>query len=364
MTKLVYLLAGFVVAIATGQAAAQNTSNLVATKANDYGIVYSLPATVLDVTIETERTTLSPGEFYNYAKHNLNIDDAITKPGSKAAVKSVVITPRGIPNTDVQWLMQFKGGSTTSVLLNSAGVPVAINADEAPEEELPSLPVAKAAAPTPLETPAASQAVTKEMNLSTSTWHRAMLAAERIFELREQRNDLISGNADNTPPDGASMQLALDNLSAQEAALTAMFAGTEKKWTEVETITFTPDTAAVEDKVVIARLSPTDGIVDADDLSGEPIYLSISVLSRGEYPTDEKGETKRFPKGGVAYNIPGMAEVAVICQGSTLASMQVPMSQLGITFGLDPKLFTDKSNPATLILDPTTGGIVSLAPAQ
>ena len=47
---------------------AQTTQKFTATKANDYGLVYSLPVTVLDITIEAERVVKKPGEFYKYAK--------------------------------------------------------------------------------------------------------------------------------------------------------------------------------------------------------------------------------------------------------------------------------------------------------
>ena len=56
---------------------AQTTQKLTATKASEYGIIYSLPTTVVDITIETETTTKKPGEFYRYAKKFLNTDDAI-----------------------------------------------------------------------------------------------------------------------------------------------------------------------------------------------------------------------------------------------------------------------------------------------
>lgn len=350
-----------IAALATASAAeAQTATRLSASKANDFGLVYSLPVTVLDITIETERTERAPGEFFNYARRNLNIDNAITKPSSAATVKSVTIVPRGVADPEEEWLMQFKNGVSTFVMLNDANVPVAINTEDWPEAEEPALPAPMAAAPTALETPAAAQAVTQEMTLSTSVAKRAALAAERIFELRENRNDLISGQADNTPPDGLSMQLALDNLSAQEAALTAMFAGTEKRWTEVNTVTYAPDSLGARN-FVIARVSPTEGLVDADDLSGAPVYLSVEVVGRGELPVDDKGEAKKFPRGGVAYRIPGTAKVSVSYEGKVLASQEVSLAQLGVTFGLDPKLFTDKKAPAFVIFDTATGAISTLA---
>ncbi len=351
----ILLLAG---ACALG-AAAQTTTKMTAAKANDYGLVYCLPTTVLDITIETEMTEKKPGQFYNYARRNLGIEDAILQESYDARVKSVTIVPRGEANKDNEWLMSFKGGVGTYVILNGDNVPVAINTEDIPAQKAVELPKAKAAEPTPLETDAARQAITQDMTMSSSQAKQAQLATERIFELRESRNDLISGQADNMPPDGKALQLALDNLSAQEAALTAMFAGTTKTWTEVNTLVYTPGDENVKN-FVLARLSPIDGLVDASDLSGTPIYLNMEILSKGEIPTDEKGREKAFPSGGVAYQIPGTAQFSINYNGSTVKSDQVTLAQLGVTYGLDPKIFIDKKAPAFVLLNPTTGAITTL----
>lgn len=342
---------------------AQTTQRLTASKANDYGLIYSLPRTIVDITIEAEHTQLTPGEFFNYAGLKLGVNDAIKKPQRTVKIKSVVISPRGVADNDNRWLVQFKAGATPYIILADNNCPVAVNTDQIPSAEQPTLPKAVAAAPTALETPAAAQAVTQEMTLSSSLSKRADLAAQRIFELRESRSDLISGQADNTPPDGKSMQLALDNLAAQEAALTSMFTGTRKTYTTVSTITFEPDSESINNEI-FARLSPIDGIVDADDLSGAPIYISVDILEQGEMPLNEKGEPKTFPKGGFAYNIPGRAVLSISYEGNVVAREEISLSQLGVTFGLDPKLFSDKKQASKLIMDPTTGAIVLLGPAN
>ncbi len=360
MNKALNKILGAMLAAACSASMAwgQTTTRLSATKANDYGIVYSLPITTLDITIETEYTEQTPGELANYAKLYLNIDNAITKSARTSRVKSIVVNSRGVPDPDNRWMMQFKAAQPVFVLLNDAEVPLAINTDEAAPAAPRPLPVAQKAAPTPLETPAARQAITQDITMAFNTSKRAQLTAERIFELRQNRNDLISGQADNTPPDGQSMQLALDNLTAQEAALTAMFAGTTRTWTEVNTITYTPGTEDVRDQV-IARLSAS-GLVDADDLQGAPIYLSMQVTSRGEIPLDDKGAEKPFPKGGVAYNIPGTATFTVTFNGGKVASVKLPIAQLGVAYGIDPKMFTDRKAPAMATFDPATGALISL----
>lgn len=337
---------------------AQNTVKLTASKANDFGIAYSLPITEFDIVIETQLTERQPGELANYANRLLNISDAITQPSYSASVKSVTVVPRGIPNEDNRWLMEFKGQGVTYMLLNDAGVPVAINTEEVTARPYPALPVAQKAQPTALESPALNQAMTQEIISTTSQSKRAQLIAQRVFELREKRNDLISGNADNTPPDGKSMQLMLDNLAAQEAALTALFAGTEKSWTTVETLTYRPDKEV--SNMVLARVSPLKGLVSDTDLSGKPIYLSMQVIATGEIPNDANGAPKKPVKDGLAYTIPGTVQLTLTYDGGTLMSQDYEVAQFGKTFYLDPKIFNDKKVPTYVTFDPVTGGILSI----
>ncbi|MCH5220071.1 MAG: DUF4831 family protein [Muribaculaceae bacterium] len=339
---------------------AQSTQKFTADKTNEYALVYSLPMTVVDITVETEHTIKQPGEFFNYATRHLGLSDknVIRQPEHLVVVKSVTITPRGTADPDNRWQVQFKNGSGVTMSLMEDGVPLAINTDaDAPVS--PQLPKAVPAQPTPLESPAAREAVTEEMTLSTTIGRKAQAAANRIFELRERRNDIFSGDAEAMPPDGRATELVLAGLSAQEAALTAMFTGTVKTFTEVSTITFTPRKED-ESKVLLARVSPIEGVVAKDDLSGIPLYLSYEILTRGKLPENEKGEAKKFPKGGVAYSIPGSARISLHFNGNIIGSADVDIAQLGVVFGIDPALFTDKKAPAFVEFSPVTGAIVKL----
>ncbi|MDE6270138.1 MAG: DUF4831 family protein [Muribaculaceae bacterium] len=361
MKRILYTL--LALAATAAPAVAQTTQRLSAGKATEYGLVYTLPQTALDITLEVELTETKPGEFFNYANRHLGITDAIRREGHSARLLSATIVPRGVPDEQQQWLVQFKTGTSPFMILNAAGVPLAVNTDATAPAPAVSLPVARDAAPTPLETDAARQAVTQDMTRSSSMSKRAELAAQRIFELREMRNDLLSGNADNTPPDGKAMQLVLDNIAAQEAALTAMFAGTTSTRTVVRTISVMPDSDDFSG-LVVARISALDGIVDADNLAGAPVSLAMNVTARGELPVTEKGEPKRFPKGGFAYTIPGEATFSLSYNGRSVASATLPMAQLGTVFGIDPNVFTDRKAPSCAILDPTTGGILRLEPVK
>lgn len=352
-----YLLSIILSALSLGLSG-QNTQKITATKAGDYGLQYTLPVTVLDITVETETTVKEPGEFYKYAKKYLNVDDPIAKPSETTKVKSVIIRTHGEADQNRRYMMTFKGGVAPFIVINRENMPVSINSDKSFEQENIELPSAVDAKPTPLETEAARQVVTEEMLQSRSSAKRAELAAAQIYTLRQSRNDLITGQADNMPPDGKAMQIVMDNIEAQEAALVAMFLGTTKTYTQVGTFSYTP-TDNVRD-VVVARISSTEGIVGPEDLSGAPLFLSVEITERGKFPLNEKGETIPFPKNGVAYCIPGKAEVTVSFDGETVAEKRVDISQFGVDYGLNPASFTNKKEPAYVIFNPATGAIVEM----
>lgn len=340
----------------------QSTQRLSATKANDYGIVYTLPSTVLDVTIEAQITEKTPGEFYKYAKKYLNVDDPVTAPSLSATVKSITITTRGVADPDERYLVTLKSSTMPFILVGESNVPLAINTEKLFSPTSPDLPVSRPADPTPLETEAARQVIFEDMLRSHSSAKRAELAAEQIYALRQSRTDLITGQADQMPPDGQAMQLILDNIDAQEQALVAMFVGTTRTSTTVRTVTYVPEGDQTD--VVIARVSPVNGIVAPTDLSGAPVYLSIAVVEQGELPVNEKGERLPFPKGGVAYRIPGKAEVTVNYDGRTLADENVDIAQFGVVYGMNPSNFTDKKAPVYAIFNPATGAITEVGPVR
>lgn len=363
MKKTVLALTLTAALAGTMQATAQTSQKVSAGKANEYGLVYTLPSTAFDIYIEAELTEEHPGEFYNYARRHLGIGNAITAESRSARLRSVTIVPRGIADTDEQWLAQFKNGTSAYITLTPDNIPLSINAEGSQNTPDISIPQPQDAAPSPLEGPAARQAVTQDMARSASASKKAELAAQRIFELRETRSDILSGQADNPPADGNAMKIVLDNLAAQEAALTAMFAGVTSTRTVVDKVSFVPDSTDASG-VVIARLSAVDGIVDADNLAGAPVTLDFTVLEEGKLPLTEKGEIKTFPKGGVAYRIPGRARIAVSYAGRKVAEGEYSVAQLGEVFGLNPALFTDKKEPYSVTFDTTTGAVVELAPMQ
>lgn len=352
MRKIIFILASLI----ASSAMAQSTKVLTAEKSNEYGLVYSLPTTALQIQVTATHEVGKKGPYYLYAKKSLGTDKAIAEDYEKWQITDVKVLPYGVSDANTQYLMQLRPGALTSITVDPNGMLLAINKDV-------SLP-AVAAVPNN-ENPKTIwpsgkeylDFVDEDFVASKSSSKQAQLLAESIMEVRESKLALTRGTADAMPADGKQLELMLASLGQQEAALCAAFTGSITSETITRTYTFIPDG---DEKKILFRMSQFAGFVDADDLSGDPVYIQIEKLNEPALPLDGKGEPKKLPKNAVIYNIPGSAMVSISSLDKKFYEKELTMSQLGITFGLDPGLFTDKKEPSFAIFDPVTGALLEI----
>ncbi|MBQ1666105.1 MAG: DUF4831 family protein, partial [Bacteroidaceae bacterium] len=232
----------------------------------------------------------------------------------------------------------------------SDGILLSINT-EAEEEFLPELPDA---VPAPkLDNP--RNYMTQEMLAAGSTAKMAELCAEEIYDLRDSRNALIKGEADNTPKDGAQLQLMLNQLDKQTAALESMFKGTQLTSTEVTSFNFLPTQET--DKEILFRFSKKLGFVDADDLAGTPYYISVKDQHTVILPDEKENEKRKIE--GIVYNLPSMALISVFYGTRTMISQKLPIAQFGMIDQLAPTLF-NKNTTTKVLFDTSTGALLDL----
>ena len=357
MKKIIFIL-GVLVA---SSAMAQSTKVLTAEKSNDYGIVYSLPVTALEVEVTASHQVGKKGPYYLYAKKSIGTDKALAEDFEKWQITDVKVRPYGVSDSSTQYLMQLRPGALTSVTVDGNGMLLAINkevaASSSPKSDVDKS-VEKVKWPTGKEY---LDFVDEDFVASKSSAKQAQLLAESLMEVREAKLALTRGTADAMPADGKQMELMLASLGQQEAALTAAFTGSIASETVTRKFTFLPES---DGRHILFRLSDFAGFVDADDLSGDPVYIGIETLNEATLPVDAKGEPKKLPKNAVIYNIPGSAQVTIEANGKKLFEKEIQMSQHGMTFGLDPVLFTDKKEPSYAVFDPVTGALLEIGSLQ
>jgi len=331
---------------------AQNTRVLTADKHNEYGLVYSLPITSIRFDIKARHTSSNAGRFFQYAKKYIGTDKVIKEDTESWVIESVTATPVGTPDPDNQYLMQLKPGAPTYICVADDGMLLSINKEvdtpAAPQAE-PDKVISEAIDPREF-----LQYVNEDFIASQSSAKQAQILSENLMEVRDAKVSLTRGTAETMPTDGRQLELMLNSLSHQEAAMTAAFTGSSEVSSVTRSFTFTPQD---EGKSVLFRMSDFAGFVDSDDYSGEPVYVDVKVTHKGELPVDSKGEEKKYPKDGVAYVIPGTARITLSTQGRTLWSGDVDCSQFGVVFGLQPSIFSDRKGRSFATFNPATGAV-------
>ena len=243
------------------------------TRGKDYGVVYSLPKTQIELEIKANKVNYTPGEFSKYADRYLRLTNVSTEPEEYWELVSVKVKSVGVPNSETTYFVKLKDKTVAPLMeLTEDGIVKTINVPYSKS----SSDKKTAPAPTVLSKIAnPREFLTEEILMASSTAKMAELVAKEIYNIRESKNALLRGQADNMPSDGAQLKIMLDNLNLQERAMTEMFSGQVKKETKTFTIRLTPKEM---DNEIVFRFSKRLGIVANDDLAGEPYYISISDL--------------------------------------------------------------------------------------
>lgn len=355
MIKFGKIIAGILFLASIPSINAQQTKILTAEKHNEYGLIYTLPVTALDIEVIATKETRVVGPYFRYAKKYIGTDKVVWEDAEVWTIKDVRIRPYGIPNPDARYLMQLKPGATTFIGVDEDGMLLSINKNpeivERDETPLPPPEGEKIGENEYL------QYVDEDFLASQSRAKQAQMLAENLMEIRDAKTSLTRGTAETMPTDGKQLELMLNSLAHQEATLTAAFVGNVTRESMRRTFTYVPSDNGRE---TLFRMSGFNGFVSADDYSGEPVYLSVEVTNRGTLPKDAKGVEKSVPKDAVAYCVPGAARITVSFKGKTLFEKEFEMSQFGVVFGLPPSVFSDKKEPSYAVFDPATGALKEL----
>ena len=323
------------------------------------GAVYFLPKTAIAVTVTVEKTTYTPGDLCQYAERFLRIKDVSPTPSVEYRITTIRQEAIALPDTTKRYAVKFDAKTAaTNIRLSDDGILLGINTDSTPHASSPTSISAHTAFNIPQSTKLNPRQFMNEETLAAgSTAKMAELTAQDIYEIRESRNLLVRGQADNMPKDGEQLRLMLNQLDLQDRALTSLFSGTYDRDTLQQQFIIVPTEDSSRE--VLFRFSQKLGIVDSDDLAGVPYYINIENLNTlpESEPIDPKKKLK--PVYGIFVNIPGRLRSTVSDGRGLSIAEEFPAGQFGHTELLSGALF-NKRYTTHLILNPLSGAIEQL----
>lgn len=347
-------------ALLTLPSAAQQTKVLTAEKHNEYGIVYSLPTTALQITVTARKETRKAGPYRQYARTYLGTSNVVDSDAVLWTVTDIEVSEVGVKDSDTQYLMQLKAGAVTYVGVASDGMLLSINTipDDPDNGDFEGVVTQQAVV---IRNDGAVDDFLRYADVDFVSAQNSMRQAETVanalMDVRDAYISLTRGTADNMPTDGRQLELMLASLKEQESAFTRAFTGSVSVEEYTRQFLYIPEEEGEE---VLFRISDFNGVVEAEDYSGAPVYVKTEILKEGALPLDINGEPKKFPKDGVVYAIPGTARISIYTAQQPLYSKEMEFAQFGTTFGLAPALFSDKKAPSFAKFNPSTGALMEI----
>lgn len=323
------------------------------------GTSYVLPKNGVRLTVSVEKTQYTPGQFCQYAERYLK-EHVGQEATTTYRIIGIDAEHLSMPDTAKRFTLVIdKKHTIDKVSLTPDGRLLAINtdADLKPQSSNLNPQISILKSPTSHINPMSF--LTEDILNAGSTAKMAELTAKEIYDIRDSRNALSRGEADNLPKDGAQLKLMYDNMDRQEQALATLFQGTTVRDTTQAQFEVWP---TKEGRNLIFRFSKHYGLVDADDLSGEPYYADVTDLHTVTPPpplTDDEKKKEDKADIGLRVNKPGRARIAIAYDGKTVKTIEMDAAQFGYVETLSGDLF-GKKQTSELRLDPATGAVSSI----
>lgn len=322
------------------------------------GITYFLPTTRLHITVTATRKSHSPGEFHLYAERFLRLKNVPTSAYDEWTLDAVTITPYGVADKTNAYTIKLKQKTAAPLVgLATDGRLLSVNAEAMPVEALSTPFVQRDTT----HRPNPEDYKTEEILSAGNMAKMAELTANEIYDIRENRALLTKGQADFMPTDGEQLKLMLGSLAVQEEALLQLFRGTQTVEKHVFTLDYFPQENT--DKKVLFRFSKFLGLVEADNLAGEPVYISVKDMQTLPEEPAENAHSPKKQTEDLRYIVPSTAQINIFDNKTTWVAEKIPLAQFGRVEHLGGDLF-NKRYTTHVLLSPSTGGIVKIDMAQ
>lgn len=326
-------------------------------KAQEEGVAYCLPKTAAKFTLRIEKTTYTPGDFAEYASRFLRIK-AETEKSVDYRIVGCKMDVYAEPDTARRFVLKVgdKRG-ISNVALDDKGILLAVN-DQPMPASVAAAPFVSAPKPQRVNP---RDYLSQEILAAGSNMKMAELTAQDIYDIRDSRNQLSRGQADYMPKDGEQLKLMLQKLDVQEAAMLQLFTGTVDRDTTEVTINYMP--IRETSRQLLFRFSQKRGLVDIDDLGGNPYYISVEDEHSVPPPPPVDPKKKKEKEPVMFSCTPGRIRLSLFEGTKSWQSYEMYAAQFGQLNPIDEDLINKKVK-TMVVLNPYTGGLEKIKTEQ
>ena len=330
-------------------------------------VIYSLPQTVVSVTVTATKKHFTPGIYAPFAKKYLG-QDAKQSEANSASVKRVVLSQNAEADPNLTIAVNIgtsKNASANFLDFCSQGLIISPGAFDpngkivfsAPNHKngkvhnKSNIPQQEQIAPIGNNKTTVYKEVVSEdgeiekvaqqvvQTQQKSLEQRAKETAELIFSLREKKVAILTGDTDANY-EGNAMGAAVKEMNALDRKLLKLFYGTTTSTTQTMTFYIVPDSKKSSQRYVICKLSDSEGLLPANAEGGKELVLVLNAEEDIVSTPSEQNITAS--KGKIVYRTPVTANGKVLLGTKTLGVARVNVFQFGKIVNFPIELSTGK----------------------
>lgn len=288
---------------------------------------YSLPRTVVIVSVTQQREVILRGPYARYASQLLGVIGAPMSDKESYTILRASLSYTTEPDPTQIYALGTKSKTAVEVFDWVAPTENPLAVEPLADKDFSG---AKFSGLTPFKDMGSSTVMENNQGLSVfnssaivkTEEEMASEAAQTIFKLRKRRIELITGEQGENVF-GEGLKYALEEITRLEEEYVALFLG--KRMVQRNELKFALTPKADTKSMVAFRFTSQGGVVAASDLTASPVTLEFSVTDKMET------QSKSFFKSGVVYRVPQIAQVTLSDGVQTLAELSVPVYQMGTT---------------------------------
>jgi len=347
-------------------------------KSDKDGVFYSLPRTVLLVSLKIDKIQKIKGPYSEFADKYLGLSNCVTANSLEYELKEISVTSIAEPDPEQYYFVELddKGSkeskaiemylSESGMLQDAKDLSKLKNTKVTTSQQEPVDDFAKILNPSwferidtiirkvSVDTTTIEQKVFRKASSEKTTEQKAKDAADYILKLDENKLNLLSGYQE-IAYEKASIEYMCDQLDKLKAEYLALFQGLTSTSGIDISFRFIPKAGESEQTATLCKFSKMKGVTEKSG-SGDPV--TIVVESEGltnalsDYLKTQSRDEKRLH--GFYYCIPDIANVSLKIGGQTKLETSFSVNQLGII------TFAPTGNFSSLRLHDNTGSLKSV----
>lgn len=376
--KILTISVSIIIAASTGCSHINVQSVKDVKEPSDYGIVYSLPANGLQISVIAEKTVHVKGPYSEFSEKFLGVHNIEILDKTEWKIENIRIQPFVYADTSATYLIESKGeNALANISLTPEGFLCSINADcvqhESQEEvtnfsnqysgnEFTDLSVknyfkeVKKTSYREVKTDSTYKKIPEyhSMNERKSKEEKAEEAANFIFKLRKRKFKLMAGLSDITPP-ANGIDAMINELKELEASYVQLFTGYKYSEKIVRNFNYYPSPGNSEEELF--WFSKSNGVSDKKTDNSTPVKIMLSTISKPSAP-DFSGESMKKKAKGLYYRTPALVNISIYDKDRTITSDKMLIAQFGNISILPVSVL--KEEDAVLIFNPFYGSLTQI----